>query len=351
MKKLSFIFLLSFAALIAQAQTSDRFQFLLNGKAVFDSVFVRAVHIDTVFVPRDTIIPIPVSDFYSCLYIDKLSSRLGNAAEEEKLIAYSIQNGFNAWAEYTLQSIIGVASAEAQLRSLHVRARARGIKFIEGTTSGSASSISDRIAFNMRCTKAEERFTDINTEFEAWNAADKNAAAAIDSIQLKDQRAKTAAAGIESNQYWGWLKFAPFIQTKFISMLIANTDNLPHHYYQTIPNISYHLQETDSLNAVAKRMKVAYKYRPIFSSELAFSQNILKTKTPKQLFLDWKVGFDSKKYTNLICDGFYMFDFSYLEVAIPYRSAAATTIRRSAMISDSFINGTTESHILTATEK
>jgi hypothetical protein len=372
MKKMIFVcfFLFSLTAqsqrpILEQQQNKETFfkRIFVRTKIVHDTVVLHdtvvKIQIETrsMIVFRDTCIskqpidtvkpvPIPAPETYACLYIDKLSSRLGNAAEEEKLINYTIQTGFNAWAEYTLSSIVGNETKEAQLRSLHTRARAKGVKYIESVSSGSPSSVSDRIAFNSRCTKPEEKFDVMNIEYESWNQTDLMAASVINTSRLLYQSEEAKMAGLKAVQYWGWLKKQPFIQTPFITGLIESTDWLPHHYYQTSPSASYHAQELDSLNAISKRLGIIYKYRPIFSAEPEFSQSLLKQITAYQLFLNWKKTFDSKNYSNLKCDGFYMFDFSYLEQAIPYKnSASMTTARRLSMLSDTFINQTTPEHI------
>lgn len=328
-KLLTFIFILLVGYIYGQDSISVSLSGTLTGK-------IPKPKPDTVYVDRVCPVCPPCpgqknDSIIASIYVDGLDSWLGNITTENQNLSYMQRNGFNGMRLYDLGLILNKSVArDNQLAAFIKRAREQyGFVYIEGTSGGGQSSINARVAFNLSRVNPNEKLDGINLEWEAWRQTDLFAAMITDSTYVVQMGNGAKSVGITSDQYWGWLKFTPFL-TRMPIVLMKNNSKISHHYYQKNPDAAYHKQENDTMNAVAKRIGITFTTNPIFSAEPDFSQDTLKKITATQLYLNYSKSFNKYNYTNLkLIDKngkyiFYMFDLSFYKVAKPDVLASPT---------------------------
>lgn len=210
------------------------------------------------------------------MYVDGLNAKLGNITEENKILQFAKNNGFNYLLIYELNRIMLTTTKQNQLAAFIKRAKTEyDIDQIAAIVE-SAIGIQDFVTFNTS-RAANERFDVFNLEFEFWQSDAKLAdlgycdyltnygtcnrtnAFRFYIDQIKALEAAATPINVETEVYIGW-------PTEAEATAIANeVDRVLVHYYRTndINLMAYGQERLRGLAAGNKKIRVA----PIFSSE------------------------------------------------------------------------------------
>ncbi len=215
---------------------------------------------------------------------------LGSAEEEEALLKFVKNNGFNYLVFYNLEGLVSGSVKANQIASLISRARSLAGVTQVGAALGAAEEAEKIVAYN-NSQPFEGRIDILNVESEFWNKLDRDSAFTNVVTMLEHFNQVAKANNLKTEIYVGWITEA---EALVLGDLVDRI--LLHVYRQTDEGlINYGLERLTYLAGAHKKVVVA----PIFSSEgpentadIPFMGEWLITHPHQQAFATWLDGFN-----------------------------------------------------------
>lgn len=213
-----------------------------------------------------------IVDLYKGLYVDGFQSILGDSAQENKLLKWCNQKGFNAISLHEL-NIIFANGQDAQLANFIKKARIDyGIQEVSAVR-GSSANFNQNATYDASRADLNERFNVYNLENEWWNngsSCNFNCYTTI--LQTMQQKADAAYPKIIKEAYIGWFQ-NPNKPANQAATLVLNLDRLLIHDYRTAPDFAYLQERLSYIGQAAKNKNKVFDIITIFSAEQIFMGN------------------------------------------------------------------------------
>lgn len=263
-------------------------------------------------------------DLYKGIYVDGFQSILGDSTQENNLLNWCNQQGFNAISLNELNLVFDKGQ-NTQLAAFIKKARINyGIQGV-AAVRGSSANFKQNANYDASRVDLNERFNVYNLENEWWNngpSCNFNCYTTI--LQTMQQKADASYPKIIKEAYIGWFQ-NPNKPANQAATLVQNLDRLLVHDYRTAPDFTYMQDRLSYIGQAANNKNKVFDIITIFSAEQNFMGNYFSStgqnKSFDDAYNDLLTQFNASTFagkSNIRMAGYQVFAYSFASAARPY---------------------------------